>query len=62
MGLMERAGAMNFIGGGLHKIKIESQDNIKKQKRCCHAGKQSSEKRNRLRKWSCRGGEEEFAC
>lgn len=43
------------------RFEIESQDKVKKQEWCCHVGKQSSEKGNRLGKWSFRGDEEEFA-
>lgn len=39
MVLMEHAGAMNFIGGSLHRTEIESQDKVKKQEWCCHVGK-----------------------
>lgn len=29
MGLIEHAGAMNFIGGALHGIEIENQEKVK---------------------------------
>lgn len=39
MGLIEPAGAMNFIGGALHIIEIESQEEVKEQEWYCHVGK-----------------------
>lgn len=38
MGLIEHAGAMNFIGGALHRIEMGSQGKVKEE-RYCHVGK-----------------------
>lgn len=62
MGLIEPAGAMNFIGGALHIIEIESQEKVKEQEWYCHVGKYRALRRetdSRNEVWEM-SGEEEF--